>query len=161
MGIRKARNHNPTDPNKLRSLILRRSSVNSKTGCLEWWGYRTPAGYGHLSIGNKRYIVSRLMWEVSRGIIENGLHVLHKCDNPACVNIDHLFLGTPKDNSADKVAKGRARGGLAPQNTPILSFTDMKKIQADTRLNIEIAVDFKVSPSTIGRIKRTELREDF
>ena len=61
-------------------------------------------------------------------------------------------------NALDKVAKGRARGGLAPQNTPLLSFNDMKKIQADIRLNIEIAVDFKVSPSTIGRIKRTELR---
>lgn len=161
MGVRRARNHTTTDPVKLRELILKRSSLNKETGCIEWWGYRTPAGYGHLSIGNRRRIVSRLIWEVSIGTIPNGLHVLHKCDNPACVNIEHLFLGTPKDNALDKVSKGRASGGLAPQNTPLLSFNDMKKIQADDRYNVEIAVDYGVSPTTIGRIKNTVLIEDF
>jgi hypothetical protein len=47
------------------------------------------------------------VWEETRGPIPDGLHVLHRCDIPACVNIDHLFLGTHSDNMQDIVAKGR------------------------------------------------------
>jgi len=82
-----------------------------KTPCLEWQACRDSKGYGRLSsrIGRmgKVEAAHRLMWELEHGPIPDDLHVLHKCDNPPCVAIEHLFLGTPADNAADRDAKGR------------------------------------------------------
>lgn len=78
--------------------------------CWEWQGYRTVAGYGHISFGrsNRNQMRShRVSWQIHYGSIPNGLWVLHKCDNPPCCNPNHLFLGTPKDNFDDMCQKGR------------------------------------------------------
>lgn len=56
----------------------------------------------------RKMYVHRLAWIEAHGPIPEGMHVLHKCDNPPCYNIEHLFLGTPADNAADKMRKGRA-----------------------------------------------------
>ena len=146
-------------PEELLALLLSRSSIDTNTGCRNWWGYRTQAGYGQLSIGNTRYIVSRLMWIASKGVIENNLHVLHRCDNPACINIEHLFLGTPADNSKDKVAKGRASGGVAEHTMPMFDIPTMLKIKAEKDTNRNIAKGYNCSEHTIGRIKKIPIKQ--
>lgn len=75
--------------------------------CIEWGGGRFRSGYGDAWHDGRHWRAHRLTWELANGPIPDGLHVLHLCDNPPCVNIDHLRLGTPADNAADKVLRRR------------------------------------------------------
>jgi hypothetical protein len=78
------------------------------TGCTLWIGGSTPKGYGSLGFLGTTRPAHRVSYMVHVGPIPDGLHVLHRCDTPACINPDHLFLGTNTDNVRDKVSKGRA-----------------------------------------------------
>lgn len=83
--------------------------VHKSDGCWEWQGTITH-GYGALTFGSSRNErAHRISWQITHGPIPDGLLVCHKCDNPRCVRPDHLFLGTPKDNTQDMMHKGRQR----------------------------------------------------
>lgn len=89
---------------------LQAKLVENENGCLEFTGYLTPKGYGQIRVGGRSggsHLTHRVAWELVNGPIEDGLFVCHKCDNPSCCNVDHLFLGSNADNVADMVAKGR------------------------------------------------------
>jgi len=89
---------------------LEEKLVPNANGCLEWIGNLDKDGYGLIRDGGKRLRTHRVAWMLHYGETPT-LNVLHKCDNPRCCRVDHLFLGTNADNVADKVSKGRARGG--------------------------------------------------
>ncbi len=78
------------------------------TGCWLWLGPYARRDYGHVSGFTGETLAHRLFWRHHRGAPPPGLHVLHRCDTPACVNPAHLFLGTDADNIHDMMAKGRA-----------------------------------------------------
>lgn len=88
-----------------------KSCVRKANGCIEWVGGRTGYGYGQLKEGRRTRLAHRVAWELRYGLIPTELCVLHRCDNPACVNVQHLFVGTHKDNTADMIAKGRRKQG--------------------------------------------------
>lgn len=82
-------------------------------GCWQWKASTNGAGYGMIYPGppaksGTKHLAHRVAWQIFRGPIPEGAHVLHRCDNPECTNPEHLFLGSHRDNMLDKHAKGRA-----------------------------------------------------
>ena len=76
--------------------------------CIDAPGYKMPNGYARKWYQGKQQLAHRVAWQQAFGPIPVGLVVMHACDNPACINVDHLILGTQSDNMQDKKAKGRA-----------------------------------------------------
>lgn len=81
---------------------------NDQAVCWNWIGAALNRGYGKISHNKKTRAAHRVSFEIAYGTIPVGLFVLHKCDNPLCVNPFHLFLGTQLDNMHDRNKKGRA-----------------------------------------------------
>ena len=79
--------------------------------CVVWIRFRGYNGYGQISVHGRRSLTHRVAWEVVNGPIPEGLCVLHSCDNPPCIRIEHLFLGTKLDNVKDMVNKKRQAFG--------------------------------------------------
>jgi hypothetical protein len=134
--------------------------VRKSDTCWNWIASRTKLGYGQIYFkenGVRRVLkASRVSWEIHHGPVQNNLHVCHTCDNPACVNPDHLFLGTPLDNALDKVAKGRARGpsvGCGIQNNKKLSQEQVSAIRAAIGSQKSIASRFGINQSQVSRIR--------
>jgi hypothetical protein len=82
--------------------------VRPRTRCWIWSGNRYHNGYGQLAVNQRPVRAHRFAYEMFVGAIPDGLLVLHRCDRPACVNPDHLWLGTTDDNMRDMVQKGRS-----------------------------------------------------
>lgn len=87
--------------------------VNKKSDdeCWEWGLSTDKDGYGRIGVKNKSYLAHRVSRFIHNGEIPEGLLVCHTCDNPACVNPHHLFVGTNKDNMDDRDKKGRGLQG--------------------------------------------------
>jgi hypothetical protein len=102
--------------------------VEKTDGCWEWTASRDRYGYGDFRYGPergcKRVRAHRFAYEIHNGSIPDGLHVLHRCDNPPCVNPDHLFVGSNADNMADKTTKGRATGAAPGPEHHLTHLTD-------------------------------------
>jgi hypothetical protein len=127
------------------------------SGCWLWEGCVKKGGYGYFFMGNdyapSKTQAHRAAWLIYRGPTF-GMDVLHRCDNPACVNPDHLFLGTDQDNVDDKMAKGRQaimRGERNPRAR--LNAEKASAIRADQRETRFIAAEYGISRQAVQRIR--------
>ncbi len=128
------------------------------SGCWLWTGH-TNHGYGRIFVapGRRPVISHRAAWQIANGKIPDGMWVLHKCDVPACCNPDHLFLGTPADNTKDMRDKGRSRwiGGPKGEKSPHAKLTeaDVKFIRASSESGRDLAKRFGVRDCTISAVR--------
>lgn len=117
----------------------------------ECWNWKTPDKNGYGSFRCK--YAHRVMWEFENGQIPNGLWVLHKCDNPSCVNPNHLFLGTHTDNMRDMNQKHR-RNNVGERNAMSkLTIEQVQEIRLSGDKQRELASRFGVHQSLISLIK--------
>jgi hypothetical protein len=137
------------------------------TGCRVWTGPTMTGGYGYVSMGRGHYErAHRVAWESHVGPIPERMIVCHACDNPPCIRIDHLFLGTDASNALDKVAKGRARGGrLRGERSPNAKLTSRQVIEirekrAAGMLHRQLAAEYGVWQGTISTICRRRTWKD-
>ena len=122
-------------------------------GCWEWKNYRDKDGYGQFFIDKRPSIPAhRASWILFIGKIPKGICVLHKCDNPPCVNLEHLFLGTKRDNAEDRKLKDRGIRG-EKVNTNLLNRNQVIEIRTSSINKKELALKFNVSQTTIYDIK--------
>ena len=132
--------------------------------CWLWTGARNPCGYGNLKLDGRNALAHRVSWEMRYGPIpsgpgHHGTCVLHRCDVPACVNPEHLRLGSQAENVADKYQKGRGRHTGAPGEShwsARLTENDVRAIRAAPGTREDIAACFGVTASHVGAIRRRE-----
>lgn len=134
-------------------------NVEKTDGCWLWRGAPTWRGYGHFAYGGRSGNAHRLAWEVAFGPVPDSLLVCHTCDNRRCVRPDHLFLGTPADNTADMIAKGRARTRPLPGEANGFARLDAAKVRyiraryaAGGTTHRQIAAELGVDRTSIGLV---------
>jgi len=126
--------------------------------CWYWSGQRNNRGYGRIKDLGKQKRAHRTSWEIHHGQISDGLEVCHKCDNPSCVNPDHLFLGTHKDNMQDAFRKGRLKQVFTVKLTPDdVRFIRQNYVRGSGKI---LAAQFGVRGNTVTRIARGETRKE-
>jgi hypothetical protein len=106
----------------IKDRLMKRVFKDPVSGCWLWTGCVMGAdGYGGFNENRKNRSVHRVSYELFKGEIPKGMCVLHTCDMPPCVNPEHLFLGTPKDNTDDMIRKKRGNRVGAKLNSQIVS----------------------------------------
>lgn len=94
---------------------LEKKSRLLSNGCIEWTGHKSKYGYGVIEISGKTKACHRVAWELHNGTeIPSGMFVCHSCDNPPCINPEHLWIGTASDNNLDAIRKGRRKTACYP-----------------------------------------------
>lgn len=146
---------------RTKELIL--NNINIENNCWIWKKHLNHCGYGTITHNNKKYLSHRLSYLIFKGKIPKDLYVLHTCDNPPCVNPDHLWTGSQFDNMLDMKQKNRSSKGLirAGQNNPKSKLKNkdinvIKDLYKNGTKVKEISKMFNVYWTTIYKILNNE-----
>jgi hypothetical protein len=129
------------------------SRVNKTQGCWLWTAGRDPAGYGNFAMHGVSYKAHRFSWMLQYGEPPSGMYICHRCDNPGCVNPQHLFCGTNSENQLDAVRKLRKRVGEM-HHMAKLTGPEVREIKRllDLVSQERLAARYGVARSTIAHI---------
>jgi len=130
--------------------------VPGDNGCILYNGPRKPKGYGMIQENGVRWVVTRWSWTKWVGPIPPGMIVRHKCDNPPCVRLSHLELGTVSDNSKDMYARGREHPRMR-QGRPRLADGQRAEIVASRNGSRAVANQYGVTQAYVNRLRRRAL----
>jgi HNH endonuclease len=131
--------------------LAKRSHRDPTTGCLIWNGTKAKGGYGQITYRRTVWSVHRLSWTAHRGEIPPHTYICHACDNPSCIAIEHLFIGSPRENYFDMRKKGRSRFNA---KLTLENVADIKRRLARGEPIRDIAKDFTVNAIQIKRIQQ-------
>jgi len=140
-----------------------RKNIQWTPTCWIWTGNRLVTGYGQFRLTphlkTHKVLAHRMSWEIHNGPIPVGMFICHKCNNPPCVNPDHLYAGTQKDNMQDRIVSGRYGSQPKGSNHHATSLTEadipvIRKRRANGERAMDIAADFHVAPSVVSGICR-------
>lgn len=132
--------------------------TDRNTDCWMWQGGKDRKGYGLISVNGKMMRAHRLAWELTYGSIPHGLCVCHHCDHPACINPEHLFVGTNLENMQDKVRKGHPNGGIVygerngASKLTSLQVEEIRHLHTTGISDRKLAVLFCIGKSQVNRI---------
>lgn len=150
------RRSNAINRKNIGDLIREKTSVNDETGCWEWIGKIRSDGYALIKFNKRQQSASRFSYEAFIGPIPHGMFVCHHCDNRKCCNPDHLFSGTPLDNTRDMDRKGRGRRngktGEANAKAKLTETIAMAIFKAEGP-HPRIAKQYGISASLVSAIK--------
>lgn len=124
----------------IKDRLLRKIRINKATGCWEWTAAKNSKGYGFFSINGRTRLAHRVSYQYHKGHLPLDSLVCHTCDNPSCVNPDHLFLGTNDDNIADSITKGRSTTRFLPKkiiDKNGMIYNGQKDCASKTGLNLK------------------------
>jgi hypothetical protein len=124
----------------------------------QYTGRKNDSGYGLVIFNKKNTRAHRVAWEFAYGDIPHGKWVLHHCDNPGCVNPEHLFLGDNAANVRDMHRKGRGRGGLGPDTAYAILWMNASGFSRK-RIMKEYDVSLHVAKDVVGRRRWKSLFE--
>lgn len=135
-------------------------ALKASNGCILWTAGKFKDGYGGFWALGKMHRAHRVAWELVNGPIRDcDMQVLHRCDNPICVNTDHLFLGTLVENMRDRDDKGRGLSG-ENCNRAKLKTADIKMIRQSSLPAAKLANLYGVTHSAICYVRRGDTWKD-
>lgn len=143
------------------------NTLKTAKGCWDWLGYRQSGGYGQTYMEGVRWTLHRLSWHFFMGEIPEGALVLHKCDRPCCINPEHLFLGSHKDNMHDCMSKGRHSFGFRKGHTYSSNKKRLRKLDDDSVRAIrqsaaplaDLALQYGVSMACISMLRNRKRKQ--
>ena len=143
-------------PDRVAKRFWAKADCSDPDSCWEWQRAKGPCGYGEFKIAGKSATASRVAYELAHGPIPKGMCVCHTCDNPACVNPGHLYLGSPAINARDRAVHGRQqhlKGTLNPHaKLTEAQIPEIRAARASGESTVSLARKYGVCQSVISAV---------